>query len=81
VQIETNLILLLPALIEQNRLLSFVSRRHLQHGSALKEVPLKDTTMRRRFVVAYRKGSYLSPAAARCVNMLRARGKDLFEES
>lgn len=81
VQIETNLILLLPPLIEQNNLLSFVSRRHLARGSPLKEVPLKETTMRRKFAVSYRKDSYLSPAANRCVEMLRTRGKELFEES
>lgn len=80
VQIETNLILLLPPLIEQNKLLSFVSRRHLGRGSSLKEVPLRETTMRRRFAVTYRRDSYLSPAAARCVELLRTRGKGLFEE-
>jgi DNA-binding transcriptional LysR family regulator len=80
VQIETNLILLLPPLIEQNKLLSFVSRRHLGHGSTLKEVPLKETTMRRRFAVTYRRDSYLSPAATRCVDLLRTRGDALFQE-
>ena len=79
VQIETNLILLLPALIEQNRLLSFVSRRHLGAGSRLREISLKETTMRRHFAVTYRKESYLAPAALRCVELLRSRGKRLFE--
>lgn len=81
VQIETNLLLLLPPLIERNNLLSFLSRRHLQRGSLLKEVPLKETTMHRRFVVSYRKDGYLSPAARRCVDLLRARGRELFEEA
>ena len=81
VQIETNLILLLPPLIEQSNLLSFVSRRHLSRGSPLKEVPVRQTTMRRKFAVTYRKASYLSPAAKRCVEMLRLRGPALFEES
>ena len=80
VQIETNLILLLPPLIEQNNLLSFISRRHLGRGSNLREVRLKETTMRRKFAVTYRKDSYLSPAARRCVAMLRSRGKELFEQ-
>ena len=80
VQIETNLILLLPALIEDNKLLSFLSRRHLGAGSRLREVPLKDTTMRRRYAVTYRSDAYLSPAASRCVELLRNRGKVLFEE-
>lgn len=80
-QIETNLILLLPPLIERTNLLSFISRRHLKRGSALREVALKETTMRRRFAVTYRKDSYLSPAARRCVEMLRSRGKQLFGEN
>ena len=81
VQIETNLMMILPPLIEQSNLLSFVSRRHLARGSALKEVPIKETTMSRKFAVTYRKDSYLSPAANRCIEMLRKRGKELFEES
>jgi DNA-binding transcriptional LysR family regulator len=80
-QIETNLLLLLPALIEQNNLLSFVSRRHLSRGSALKEVRLKETTMRRKFAVAYRKDSYIPPAARRCIDLLRDRGGELFQEA
>jgi DNA-binding transcriptional LysR family regulator len=81
VQIETNLILLLPPLIEQNHLLSFVSRRHLTRGSPLKEVAVRETTMRREFAVTFRSDSYLSPAARRCVEMLRTRGPALFEET
>ncbi len=80
VQIETNLILLLPPLIEQNKMLSFISRRHLKRGTALKEVPLKETTMRRTFALTYRRYSYLSPAAARFVELLRTRGRQLFQE-
>ncbi len=79
-QIETNLILLLPALIEQNNLLSFISRRNIARGTRLKEVPLEETTMKRRFAVSYRKDSYLSPAARRFVELLRKRGKALFRE-
>ncbi len=80
VQVETNLILLLPPLIEQNKLLSFLSRRHLGRSAKLKEVPLKETTMKRRFAVSYRKDSYLSPAAHRFVELLRTRGRELFQE-
>jgi DNA-binding transcriptional LysR family regulator len=73
VQIETNLVLLLPPLIEQTGLLSFISRRHLgpgRVGSALKEVRLKETTMRRTFKLICRKDSYLPPAAQRFVSLL-----------
>jgi DNA-binding transcriptional LysR family regulator len=80
VQIETNLILLLPPLIEQNKLLSFISRRHIGGGTRLKEIALKETTMRRRFAVTYRADSYLSPAARRFVELLRTRGKELFRD-
>ena len=82
VQIETNLILMLPPLIAQSNLLTFVSRRHLavSRGEALREVAFKETTMRRRFAVTYRTDSYLSPAARRVVDLLRDEGKSLFEE-
>ena len=82
VQIETNLILMMPALIEQTELLTFTSRRHVAPfvpGSLLREVALRETTMRRRFDLVYRKDSYLSPAAQRFVDLLRARGAELFE--
>jgi len=82
VQIETNLILLLPALIEQSSLLTFISRRHIgsERGFRLKEVASKETTMKRRFAVTYRKDSYLSPAAQRLVDLLRQQGSALFKE-
>jgi DNA-binding transcriptional LysR family regulator len=79
VQIETNLILLLPSLIEENQLLSFVSRRHLGRNSSLREVRLRETTMRRNFALSYRKASYLSPAALRLADLLRKRGRELFD--
>lgn len=81
VQIETNLILMMPSLIHQTELLTFTSRRHVgvdDSGDALREVHLRETTMRRRFDVAYRSGAYLSPAAQRMVSMLRKQGKQLF---
>jgi DNA-binding transcriptional LysR family regulator len=82
VQIETNLILLLPPLIEQSNLLTFLSRRHLgvERGFRLKEVPAKETTMKRRFAVSHRRDSYLSPAARRLVDLLREEGAALFQE-
>lgn len=79
-QIETNLILLLPPLIEQSSLLTFVSRRHVTAKTGLREVAMKETTMKRRFAVTYRKDSYLSPAARRLVDLLREEGAALFEE-
>jgi DNA-binding transcriptional LysR family regulator len=80
VKIETNLILLLPPLIEQSNLLTFVSRRHIAAGR-LREVPSKDTTMKRRFAVTYRKDSYISPASLRLVELLREEGAALFQST
>ncbi len=81
VQIETNLILMMPTLILQTELLTFTSRRHVgmdDAGSDLREVKLKETTMRRRFDVVYRREGYLSPAAQRLLHLLRTRGRKLF---
>lgn len=81
VQIETNLILMMPALIERTELLTFTSRRHVGRKSAgplLREVAIKELTMHRRFDVFYRKDSYLSPAARRLVELLCSDGAKLF---
>jgi DNA-binding transcriptional LysR family regulator len=79
-QIETNLVLLLPRLIAQSKLLTFMSRRHLGPsgiGASLKEVPIKETTMRRTFKVIHRKTTYLSPAASKLVELVRTQGSKL----
>ena len=79
VQIESTMLLMLPALIAETGLLSFISRHHLepaQAGMPLREVRLKETTMRRRLVVTHRKSSYLSPAAQRLVALLAAAGAE-----
>ena len=68
VQVESTMLLMLPALIAETGLLAFISRSHLDPRpgkTGLREVPLKETTMRRRLVVTYRDKSFLSPAAAR----------------
>ncbi len=78
VHIESSHVLFLPMLIEENALLSFISRRHLAPGGPLREVRLPETTMHREFALCYRRGSYLSPAAQRVVGTLRTRGEALF---
>lgn len=81
VQIETNLILMMPSLIHQTELLTFTSRRHVGRndaGSLLREVRLAETTMRRRFDVVYRRDGYLSPAAQKLIALLRAQGRSHF---
>jgi DNA-binding transcriptional LysR family regulator len=69
-----------PALSEQNKLLSFISRRNIERGTRVKEVPFGETTMKRRFAVSYRSDTYLSPAAQRFVDLLQARSQALFRE-
>ncbi|HSV52295.1 MAG TPA: LysR family transcriptional regulator [Burkholderiaceae bacterium] len=76
VQVESTMLLMLPALIAETGLLSFISRHHLDRPdgrSQLREVPIKETTMRRRLVVTYRENSYLPPAAQLLVSLLAER--------
>lgn len=73
VQVESTMLLMLPTLIAETGLLSFISRHHLegkQSGTKLKEIALKETTMKRRLVVTHRTNSYLSPPAARLIALL-----------
>ncbi|MCF5466898.1 LysR family transcriptional regulator [Pseudomonas syringae] len=79
VQIEANSISLLPGLIAQSNLLSFIARESLEFGKTmqhLREVTLEQTTMKRTIGVTLRKGGYLSPAAEGMLQMLRDNGGD-----
>ena len=74
VQVETTMLLMLPALIVETGLLSFISRLHLKgdaSGAGLREVPVKGASMRRRLVVTYRSQGFLSPAALRLIEIFR----------
>lgn len=78
VQVESTMLLILPTLIVRTGLLSFIARHHIGESAGvhgLKEVPIKDATMRRRLVVTYRQNSYLSPAANRLVALLTNVGR------
>jgi DNA-binding transcriptional LysR family regulator len=78
VQVESSMLLTLPVLIAETGLLSFVSRHHLlpdQPGAVLREVRLKETTMRRRLVATYRESGYLSPATRRVIGLLAEAGR------
>ena len=78
VQVESTMLLMLPALIAETGLLSFISRHHLEPADAhspLREVPLRETTMRRRLVVTYRLSSYLLPAARLLITYLSEAGR------
>ena len=73
VQVESTMLLMLPALIAETKLLSFISRHHLERthaASRLREVPIKETTMTRRLVDTYREKSYVAPAARLQIDLL-----------
>lgn len=75
VQVESSMLVMLPALIAQTGLLSFISRHHLADNAAaqpLREVVLKETTMRRRLVVMHRLNAHLPPLAQRLMALFRA---------
>ncbi|MEQ7922247.1 LysR family transcriptional regulator [Xanthomonas sp. WHRI 1810A] len=81
VQVEANSISLLPRLIAQTRLLSFIARETLEYGKNmqhLREVSLKQTTMTRTICVSVRREGYLSPAAHAMVQMLRDSSGEFF---
>ncbi|MBQ0958557.1 LysR family transcriptional regulator [Ideonella sp. 4Y11] len=72
VQVETTMLLMLPTLIVQTGLLSFISRDHLQGRGripGLKEVPVPGAAMTRRMVVIHRDKAYLSPATQRLLQL------------
>jgi len=72
VQVETTTLLMLPVLIAETGLLSFISRLHLEsnpEASQLREVPVGEVSMRRRLVVTYRENGYLPPAARRLIEL------------
>lgn len=77
VQIETTSISLLPRLIGETNLLSFLARETLEDVKGvthLREVRLKETTMKRTIVVFVRAGAYLSPAAQMLLSVLKGDG-------
>ena len=81
VRVEATSLMALPALIVQTGLLSFISRHHLQGPArirGLREVPVKGATMRRRLVLTHRENGYLSPAAARLMELLLSQAPAAF---
>lgn len=79
VQVEASMLIILPNLIAQTGLLSFISRHHLTGDFArlgLKEVPVSDAIMHRRLVVTYRAKANLSRAAARVLELLTSTARD-----
>ncbi|MGO4330649.1 LysR family transcriptional regulator [Cupriavidus sp. 2TAF22] len=81
VQIETNSIPLIPRVVADTELLTFVSRRTLRaSGGDLVEVRLGAATLVRNFGITYRKDIALSPVADRLVGLLHEHGKLLFDQ-
>jgi DNA-binding transcriptional LysR family regulator len=80
VQIEAGSIPLLPRMVARADLLTFLSRHSLalERSSALQEVKLEATTLRRSLGVTWRRDGYLSPAGQRVLRLLKAEGKSLF---
>lgn len=70
VQLETNMLNLVPELIEQSGLISFLPRLQLNESSSLKEIDIQEAVMTRRLEVRYRKNAYLSPVAQRVIDLL-----------
>lgn len=76
-QIVSNDLLLGPRLISDTQLLGFMSRRNLGLEvlrSGVKELPMVDTTMMRKFGILTRKGGYLSPATRAAISLLESVG-------
>lgn len=81
VQIETDSVTLLPRLIAETQLLSFITRRNLgpdRIGAPLREVRLAATTLKRSFGIVYKRDSYLSPAVERLIRIVTESGATLF---
>ena len=80
VQLEADSLTLLPELIAQTQLLSFLTRWNLgsgRIGARLREVRLRETTMRRQFGIIHRKDAYLSPALHRLIVAFEEESKRL----
>ena len=83
VKIESSMLVMLPAMVSETGMLSFISSHHLTPDGTLKEIKLRETTMIRKLAVTYRVDGYLSPAANRFIDILAQRavqGNGLVDE-
>ncbi|MGH6817130.1 MAG: LysR substrate-binding domain-containing protein, partial [Hyphomicrobiaceae bacterium] len=70
--------------IAGSNLLGYLSRRILRNAGSrlgLKELPVKKLVWRRPVGVIYREGGYLSPAAKRFIEILKATAREIAKES
>jgi DNA-binding transcriptional LysR family regulator len=65
--------------VSSSNLLGFLTRRAIRQaapGFRLKEIPIKEVRWRRAVGVIYRREAYLSPAAKRFIEILKATAKE-----
>ena len=84
VRIEVPCVRLMPKIIAEAKLLSFVSNRRLHPGSyehsLLRMVPVKESVMHRTFSVAWLKNRPLAPVAQKVIRLLEEKGASLYGE-
>lgn len=83
VAFETRSIRLRLQVVAASRHLGFLAKRIVRQAAArfrLKELPVKDVTWRRPIGIIYRKDAYLSPAARRFIEILKATAKEIAKE-
>jgi DNA-binding transcriptional LysR family regulator len=83
VAVQTRSLRLRLLIWSSSSLLGFTSRRVMQHAAPrfrLKEIPVKELTWRRAFGLILRKDAYLSPAARRFIEILKATAKEIAAE-
>jgi DNA-binding transcriptional LysR family regulator len=83
VAVQTRSLRLRLLIWSSSNLLGFASRRVMRHAAPqfrLKEISVKELTWRRPVGVIYREGGYLSPAARRLIEILKATAKEMAAE-
>lgn len=81
--IRTSYLPLRDEMVASSNLLGLSSRRYLRQIAQrlnLVELPAREVTWSRRVGVSYRKGAYLSPAARRLIDLLKAAAREFGHE-
>ena len=84
VAFETRSVRLRLQIVGASSHLGFLSKRVVRQAASqfrLKELPVRDVTWRRPVGVIYREGGYLSPAARRFIEILKAAAKEIAAET
>jgi|SRR5882672_10940257 len=83
VAVETRSVRIRLQTVASSNLLGFISRRIVRQAAPsfrLIALPVRDVTWRRPVGVIYRKEAYLSPAARRLIEILKAMAKEIAKE-